>query len=293
MRLNQVYRRRKPFQKRMAVLLCLAALLGIFLSGCGQDREQIETLDDLRGKVIVTKNGEMHSVAVKENEKLADDEVLYALSNAGCLGMLMSGKVQAFATDYLVAQTLVREYDGLKILDEAASSSCYGFGFQKSSPIVGDFDRVILQMRDNGQIRSIVEKWTTGENASVPEQTWPGKNGTLKCLVSPTIEPICYRNDDGRLCGIDVELVLAIAEKLDYKIEFSEDSFENLLPAVAAKQADFAASGITVTSARSEYVDFSEGYLNAGTALIVLDSDFSAAKGIGISVMGSIRRTFV
>ena len=291
--MKQIQLRGKPFQERIAALLCLAVLLGICLSGCGQNGEQIETLDDLRNKTIVTKIGEMHSVAVKENEKLADAEVVYALSNANCLGMLMQGKVQAFATDYLAAQTMLQEYNGLKILDEEASTSCYGFGFTKGDPLVAEFNRVILQMKDNGQIRLIVEKWTDGEDESVPEQTWSGKNGTLKCLVSPTIEPICYRNDDGRLCGIDIELLLAIAEKLDYTITFAEDSFEDLIPAVAAGQADFAASGITVTEERNEYVDFTEGYLDAGTALIVLDSDYSTAKGFGVSVMNSIRRTFV
>ena len=159
----------------MAALLCLAVLLGICLSGCGQKSEQIETLDDLRGKTVVTKIGEMHGIAVKENEKLADAEVLYTLSNANCLGMLMQGKVQAFATDYLVAQTLLQEYDGLKILEESANSSGYGFGFAKGDPLVLDFNRVILQMKDNRQIRSIMEKWTNGEDESVPEQTWPGK----------------------------------------------------------------------------------------------------------------------
>ena len=291
MKLNQRYG--KPVRKKIAALLCLAVLLGVCLSGCGQNSEQIETIDDLRGKTIVTKIGEMHGIAVKGNDKLADAEVLYALSNASCLGMLMQGKVQAFATDYLAAQTLLREYDGLKILEEAASSSGYGFSFAKGDPLVADFNRVILQMKDNGQIRSIMEKWTDGEDETVPEQTWPGKSGTLRCLVSPTLEPICYRNDDGRLCGIDIELLLAIAEKLDYTIIFSENSFENLIPAMAAGQADFAASGITITDARNEYIDFTVDYLDAGTALIVRDSDYSAAKGFGVSVMDSIRRTFV
>ena len=291
MKLNQRYG--KPFQKKIAALLCLVVLLGVCLSGCSQNGEQIATIDDLRGKTIVTKIGEMHGVAVKENEKLADAEVLYALSNAHCLGMLMRGKVQAFATDYLVAQTLVREYDGLKILNETASSSSYGFGFAKGDPLAADFSRVILQMKDTGQIQTIVEKWTDGADESVPEQTWAGKNGTLRCLISPTIEPICYRNEDGRLCGIDIELLLAIAEKLDYTIEFSEDAFDNLIPAMAAGQADFAASGITITNARNEYVDFTESYLDAGTALIVLDSGYSAVKGLGISLKSSIHRTFV
>lgn len=291
--MKRIQSHRKLPEKKVAALLCLAALLGICLSGCGQNSEQIEALDDLRGKTVVTKIGEMHGVAVKENEKLADAEVLYALSNANCLGMLVRGKVQAFATDYLVAQTLVGEYDGLKILDEAASSSHYGFAFPKGNPLIADFNRVILQMQDNGQIDSIVEKWTDGEDTSVPEQNWPGKNGTLTCLISPTIEPICYCDEDGTLCGIDIELLLAISEKLDYTIEFFEDSFEDLIPAVAAGQADFAASGITVTEGRNGYVDFTEGYLDAGTALIVLDSDFSAVRGLGVSLMSSIRRTFM
>lgn len=119
-------------------------------------------------------------------------------------------------------------------MNETASSSCYGFGFAKGDPVAAEFSRVILQMKDNGQIRSIVEKWTDGKGESVPEQTWPGKNGTLICVVSPTIEPVCYRNDDGNLCGIDIELLSVIAEELDYKIEFSESLFEDLIPAVAA-----------------------------------------------------------
>ena len=291
MKLKQRYKRH--FQRKFTAILCLAVLLGICLSGCGQSGEQIETLDDLRGKTIVTKIGEMHGVAVEENEKLADTEMVYALSDANCLGMLMQGKVQAFATDYLAAQTLLQEYDGLRILEEAASSSDYGFCFAKGDPLVSEFSRVILQMKDNGQIRSIVEKWTGGKDESVPEQNWPGKNGTLTCLISPTIEPICYCDEDGSLCGIDIELLLAIAEKLDYTIMFSENSFENLIPAIAAGQADFAASGVTITDERNEYVDFTEGYLDAGTALIVLDSDFSSVKGFGVSLESSIHRTFV
>ena len=97
---------------------------------------------------------------------------------------------------------LVQEYDGLRILEETADSSCYAFGFAKGDPVAAEFSRVILQMKDNGQIRSIVEKWTDGKGESVPEQTWPGKNGTLTCVVSPTIEPVCYRNDDGNLCSV-------------------------------------------------------------------------------------------
>lgn len=291
MKLNQRYRR--PFQKRIAALLCLTVLLGIYLSGCGQNSEPIETLHDLNGKTIVTTIGEMHTVAVKKNEELADAEVVCVLSNANCLGMLMQSKVQAFATGYLNAQMLVQEYDGLRILEETADSSCYAFGFAKGDPVAAEFSRVILQMKDNGQIRSIVEKWTDGKGESVPEQTWPGKNGTLTCVVSPTIEPVCYRNDDGNLCGIDIELLSAIAEELDYKIEFSESLFEDLIPAVAAGQADFAASGITITDERNEYVDFTESYLDAGTALIVLDSDFSTVKGLGNSLMSSIHRTLL
>lgn len=284
----------KAFRKKTAALLCLVVLFGICMSGCGENGEQIESIADLQGKTIVSMIGAMHAADVKENEMLAGNEFIYAVNNSDCLGMLMNGKAEAFATDYLVAKTLIKEYDGLKILDEVLNISSYSFGFPKGDPLKDDFNRVLAQMRQDGRIDAMLDKWTAGLDESVPEQIWPGKNGVLKCYVSSGYEPVCYLDGNGTMCGLDIELLLNIAEELDYRIKFYDEEFNDLFPSLIAGEADLIASGVSITEESGAYADFTDGYLDVGTALIVRDAEKSVAgQSLSLSVRNSFQRTFM
>ena len=284
------------FSRKMKWLkcTCIVLLLSLLLAGCGSADEQIRMIADLNGKTIVTAIGSVHAAFVKERAELPDTEVSYALNNSSALAMLMAKKVDAFAADYVLAQRMTQNYGGLLILDEPLHNADYGLAFQKDDPRAEEFSEALAQLKTQGVLAELTEKWIGEGEKTVPAQTWPGTKGTLTCMVSGDEEPLCYHGGKDDPVGFDVELVLRIAEQLDYRIVFVESSFEDLIPSLMADQADLIASGITITPEREKQVSFTEPYMEAGTVLIVRDAGVSTtADGVWLSVKNSFHRVFV
>lgn len=71
--------------------------------------------------------------------------------------------------------------------------------------------------------------------------------------------------------GYDIDIVSAIAEELDLKIEIKDSSFDALQSGLALNsgQCDLAASAMTITEERAEKIGFSEGYYDSEQSLLV------------------------
>ena len=67
----------------------------------------------------------------------------------------------------------------------------FGMVFPKNSPVYEEWNAAVQEMAADGSLEELFQKWTlgTGEE-TVPEQTWPGSKGTLKCLALTTQEPL-------------------------------------------------------------------------------------------------------
>lgn len=275
------------------IVLLTCMLLSIF--GCGQKEKQITEVSELDGKTICAVMGSVNAAPVKQREDLSEAKIVYATSNSNALAMLLVGKADAFVSDYVIAQTLHGKYSSVTVIDEMLDEAYYGIAFPKGSALCDEFSLVIDRLKNDGTVEYLIEKWMGGdpELKSVSEQAWEAENGTLKCCVNPDAEPLCYKKD-GQLLGFDVELIQIIAEELGYGVEFHENEFDDLLPSVSAGQADFAVSAITITDERKENVDFSEGYLDAGTVLMVRNVEAGTSRdGIILSVKNSFQRVFV
>lgn len=73
----------------------------------------------------------------------------------------------------------------------------------------------------------------------------------------------------GNVVGFDVDLMNAIAEDQGFKVEYLDQDFTGLIPALQTGNIDIIASGMTIKEDREKEVDFSEPYINAGLALAV------------------------
>jgi polar amino acid transport system substrate-binding protein len=72
--------------------------------------------------------------------------------------------------------------------------------------------------------------------------------------------------------GIDIEIIQAIAEKLNVTVEFRQMEFDPLFAAVQTGLLDCAISSITITSERDEINDFTVPYYVANQAVLVRES---------------------
>jgi len=83
--------------------------------------------------------------------------------------------------------------------------------------------------------------------------------------------PFFYKNSNGQLAGLDVDISKAIADGLGVKLVFdrSAPSFNDLIPIVASGRADAAISKLSRTLSRAQRVSFSNPYIVFHQALIL------------------------
>ena len=74
---------------------------------------------------------------------------------------------------------------------------------------------------------------------------------------------------DGKIVGVDPDIMQAIADKLGMTLEIEDIAFDSLIPALASKKADVVAAGMTVTEERKQNVLFSDSYATGVQAIVV------------------------
>ena len=93
-----------------------------------------------------------------------------------------------------------------------------------------------------------------------------------KVGVDNTYPPFEF-TQNGKLVGIDVDLITAIAKDQDFNIEIEQMDFSGIIPAMQAKMLDIGMGGMSITDKRKETVDFSDPYFAAGVSLVVADNN--------------------
>lgn len=97
------------------------------------------------------------------------------------------------------------------------------------------------------------------------------ESGVLRVsIIDRDIYPFVYRDDKGKIDGIDVRLARKIALELGVDVRFVDnaDSFNGVVDNVVGGVADIAISKISATLSRTEKVAFSRPYLVLNQALL-------------------------
>lgn len=81
--------------------------------------------------------------------------------------------------------------------------------------------------------------------------------------------------------GLDMDIIDAIAKDQGFKYEIHNEGFDASLGAVQSGQADAMIAGMTINEKRKETFDFSDGYFEDGTVLVVKGgSDISSVSDL-------------
>ena len=107
--------------------------------------------------------------------------------------------------------------------------------------------------------------------------------GTLVVGTDPTYAPNEYK-DGGKIVGFDIDLFDAVAEKLGLKAQYTESTFDNIIPGVQGGKYQVGVSSFTDNADREKVVDFVT-YLSAGTQWAqAKGGDVDPANACGITV---------
>jgi polar amino acid transport system substrate-binding protein len=107
------------------------------------------------------------------------------------------------------------------------------------------------------------------EGASIEGDASSGEMPTYIVGTEAQFPPFEIVDSSGNVVGFDVDLLNAIAEDQGFKVEYLDQDFAGLIPALQTGNIDIIASGMTVTEEREGEVDFSEPYITAGLAIAV------------------------
>ena len=80
--------------------------------------------------------------------------------------------------------------------------------------------------------------------------------------------PFSMINEKGQWYGISIDLMKAIAIKLNVDLEFTEKSLGELITGVEGGELDASIAAISITPEREEVIDFTHQYFGSGLAIV-------------------------
>ena len=98
------------------------------------------------------------------------------------------------------------------------------------------------------------------------------KPGSLRIGVTANYPPLVFKTY-GKLLGAEVDLARLLGQALGTEIEFIEERWEDLVPALYAGKVDLIMSGMSTTEARRIRINFTEPYLKMGLLAAMRSED--------------------
>ena len=96
------------------------------------------------------------------------------------------------------------------------------------------------------------------------------KAGKLIIGTSPDFPPFESLSNDGKVEGIEIEIMELICKELGVELEIKQMDFDSVLPGVQTGKFNVGVSGISVTPEREKNTLFTAPYCLAAQAIVVL-----------------------
>lgn len=272
---------------------------------------KITKYEELSGKTVGVKNGTaaqrfLESIKDKYGFTIKTFDTGDLMNNS-----LSTGAVNAIMDDKPVIEYAINQGQDLSINMDGEAVGSFAFGVKKGSKyeyLVTEFNEALAQMKKDGSLDKIINKWTSSSKTSsqvtsLTSTTSAGQKATpvkSKYVIASdsSFAPFVFQNSSNQYTGIDMDLIKAIAEDQGFEIEITNPGFDAAINAVQSGQADGIIAGMSVTDARKETFDFSDSYYTANTILGVKESStissYEDLKGKTVGVKnGTASQTFL
>lgn len=251
----------KKFSCIVLIILCL------LITGCSNNLKFINDIEDLENSKIGVYTGSEYDTILKNNIKSAIPAYYNSYSDE--ISALKSGKIDAFLTDEPLAKEILKNNEGLKVLNEKLTIDSYAFAINpQKNNLKEEIDKIILEMKDDGTLIKLEEKWfgDVEEEKELEEYDYKYTN-TIKFATVSGSAPFAYMKNN-KIVGYDIDVINYIGYKLGYKIEIVEMAFEGMIAALVSGKVDMAGCSIIVTEERKKVVLFSEPNYTGGIVLV-------------------------
>ncbi|SFL45583.1 basic amino acid ABC transporter substrate-binding protein [Pelosinus propionicus] len=92
----------------------------------------------------------------------------------------------------------------------------------------------------------------------------------LKVGTDAGFAPFEFQDEKSKeYVGFDMDLIKALGKQMGYEVQIQNMNFDGLIPGLEANNIDAIASGMTITEARKQKVNFTKPYYQAGLTIVV------------------------
>lgn len=241
--------------KRIFCILMSIFVITVMLTGCG-DTQNIE-MDSLEGKrvaVLGNSSSVMYAEMYGADIRICSDKD--ELRNAVKLG-----DVECAIVDERDASAVTRFKFGIKTLKEPLLSMQLRIAAARENPdLIEDINDALYYLSEEKILDNIIDGYYSDKNFIFEAKDVSENAKTLTVAVCIQDGIYCYRNDNGDLCGIDVDISKAICSYLNLKCEFIVIEQAELIQAVWSGTSHFAIGCLTDTTENAEICIMSEPY---------------------------------
>ncbi len=237
-----------------------------------KDKEPIHDFYDLAGSRLAMVKDYFYVEEIFR--KHPEIEPYFMNSPLGALNALAAGTVDAAIANFAVANHLILKHNLGNIRQDSVadvSSRGFGYGVRKDWPeLVSILDKAIASISEEKH-DDIRNRWITYNPASgtskpakaeltEEERSWVRNHPIIKVSNMVNYAPISYEDAKGEAVGFAVDYFKLVAEKTGLNVEFTSDTFGNLLQMIKERKIDVLGMA-NKTEERELFLSFPEPFL--------------------------------
>jgi len=117
------------------------------------------------------------------------------------------------------------------------------------------------------------------EATKAPEPTKaPAAKTSFVVATDAAFPPMEFVDETKAIVGFDIDLMNAIAKEAGFTVEWKNTAWDGIFAGLESGDYDAIMSAVTITDDRKQKYDFSDPYINAGQAIIVLMDETDIAS---------------
>lgn len=262
-------------KKRMRVAAALlTGILTISLTGCGVKPNEVNSVEDMKGKTIGVQLGTTGDIYVTgDYKKDKETKIERYKKGTDAVQSLKQGKIDCVVIDSQPAQAFVEKNNDLKILDAEYADEDYAIAISKENTELKEkINAALADLKEDGTMEQILDNYIGDDTKGTCPYESPAdverSNGKLVMGTNAAFEPYEYFKE-GKIVGIDAEMAQAVADKLGMELEIVDMDFDSIINAVQSGKVDIGVAGMSVTEERLQNIDFTDSYAKAKQVIIV------------------------
>lgn len=256
----------------IAGALVLVVLAAVFAAGCVSESKTVTCYDDLFGAKIAVQTGTTGDVVYASEIEKADPSTKVERFNKIVDGIqsLKNGKVDCVVVDYEIAKNYAPEGSGLKIIkDPAFDMEEYAFAVKKGNEmLLNELNTAIAELKADGTFDKINMYYLANEGETYKKVEGINYKSDLKVATNAEFAPYEFK-DGEKFVGIDMDVMQAIADKLERQLVVNDIAFDSVLISIQTGKDDVGAAALTVNEERLQNVDFTDVYATTVQAIVV------------------------